>query len=123
MVWHGPSKAKEAMIEFPARYARKPFTAVCCFEDLAAAGIVRAALDMGMKIPDDLSISGFGNLSLGEFAALPVTTVDARQTELAQQAVRLLIEMIRTGKSVPARIRVAPQLLVKQTTGPCPQRS
>ena len=118
LVWQGPAKPREAMREFPARYASRPFSAVCCFEDLAAAGIVRAALDMGLRIPEDLSVAGFGNLTLGEFAALPVTTVDVQQGELARQAVRLLFEMVRTGKSSPARVRVPAQLLVKQTTGP-----
>jgi len=73
---------------------------------------------MGLGVPEDLSIAGFGNLTLGEFAALPLTTVDVHREELTGRAVHLLIEMIRTGETRAAKLRVPGELIVRESTGP-----
>jgi DNA-binding LacI/PurR family transcriptional regulator len=118
LVWITTPSPWYAKREFPIRYAVRRFSAVCCFEDLSAAGVILAAREMGLNVPGDLSVAGFGNLPMGELAALPLTTLDVSPRELARQAVRLLVEMIRSGQFQPAKIRVPTQLLVRQSTGP-----
>ena len=118
LVWLTTPSPWYAKREFPTRYAMRRFTAVCCFEDLSAAGVILAAREMGLRVPQDLSVAGFGNLPMGELAALPLTTLDVDTKELARQSVRLLIEMIRNSQFQPTKIRVATQLLVRQSTGP-----
>ncbi len=118
LVWLTTPSPWYAKREFPLRYAARRFTAVCCFEDLSAAGVILAAREAGINVPGELSVAGFGNLPMGELAALPLTTLDVNPKELARQSVQLLIAMIRSGKYQPAKVRVASQLLVRQSTAP-----
>jgi DNA-binding LacI/PurR family transcriptional regulator len=118
LVWITRPSVHTAYQKFPAYHSGRHFTAMCCFEDGSACGVVRAAREMGLRIPGDLSVVGFGNGSMGEFAVMPLTTIDIRPKELASRAVELLQETIESGTSQPTKIRVTGELIVRATTGP-----
>ena len=69
-----------------------PPTAVFCSNDMTAIGVMREAYDLGIKVPDDLSVIGFDDIRLSEFITPPLTTVRMSQTELARIAFQALMD-------------------------------
>jgi LacI family transcriptional regulator len=124
LVWTTRPSVHTAYQRFRAFRDARNFSAICCFEDGAACGVVRAALEMGLRVPGDLSVAGFGNLPMGEFAMLPLTTIDIRPADLAARAIELLTDDIHARHGVqgrttaPAKLRVPGELIVRATTGP-----
>lgn len=118
LVWLTRPSPKTSHQLFPAFRAGRSFTAICCFEDYAATGIVRAARELGLRVPGGLSVIGYGNLPVGEFAVMPLTTVDVNPRELTGQAVRLLGEMLGSDEARVVKLKVPGQLLVRESSGP-----
>jgi LacI family transcriptional regulator len=69
----------------------KPPTAVLCSNDMTAIGVMREAYDLGINVPQDLSVVGFDDIRLSEFITPPLTTVRMSQTELARIAFQVLM--------------------------------
>lgn len=122
LVWETKPSPRSIFAQFPAFFRSAPFTAVCFFEDSSAAAAAKAASEMGVRVPQDLSVVGFGNLPLGEFAFLPLTTVDPRPVELAERAVRALLDAanLPSSSGPPLKVRVPCQLILRDSTGPAP---
>lgn len=70
-------------------------TAVVASDDLLAFGAMRAAGELGYRIPEDISIIGFNNTRLTEMSNPSLTSVDVHIYELGTKAAELLIEQIR----------------------------
>jgi len=68
-----------------------PPTAVLCYNDLAAIGLLAAAAAAGLHIPDDLSVIGYDNIPLSRFTIPPLTTVDQPKETLGRLAVMMCI--------------------------------
>jgi LacI family transcriptional regulator len=123
LVWTTRPSVHTAFQRFKSFREGRDFSAICCFEDGSACGVVRAALEMGLRVPGDLSVAGFGNLEMGEFATLPLTTIDVRPSNLAARAIEILNEAIRThlspqsSKLAPSKLRISGELIVRATTG------
>jgi len=69
-------------------------TALLCFNDTVATGVYRAAQELALEIPRDLSVVGFDGIDFGELLTPPLTTVDIVPTELGRQAAKLLLRVI-----------------------------
>ncbi|GCE09399.1 LacI family DNA-binding transcriptional regulator [Dictyobacter aurantiacus] len=69
-----------------------PFTAIFCGSDLAAIGAARALQERGLRIPQDISLIGFDDISVAAFMTPPLTTVRIERELLGRMAVRRLIE-------------------------------
>jgi DNA-binding LacI/PurR family transcriptional regulator len=116
------ARAREAMAKRLAAGALP--TAVVCYNDEAAAGVVQALLSAGKRIPGDVSVTGFDNVE-AELVWPPLTTIDHRFGEMGYRATEILIEMVRGGEEVREAKRgyrevLAPQLVVRESTGPAP---
>lgn len=93
-----------------------PPTALVAASDLAALGAIKAARDLGLKVPDDLSVVGFGNFSLISYLNPHLTTVDLPRVELGRETARLLLRMAE-GEKVESTI-LKTRLLPGQTDAP-----
>jgi len=93
-------------------------SAIVCYNDLLAAALWAAAEDVGLSVPEELSITGFDNSLFGQSWTHPVTTVDQERTEIGTLAVRRLIGRIegRTQGGMPRCILVKPKLIVRSST-------
>ncbi|WP_426504572.1 LacI family DNA-binding transcriptional regulator [Dactylosporangium sp. McL0621] len=91
-------------------------TGIFCFNDRMAMGAYRAAHELGLRIPDDLSVVGFDNQELIAEGLFPgLTTVALPHYEMGAWAVQTMIQMLNDpGPSKPPRDRAA------QATMPCP---
>lgn len=101
-------------------YHRGEATAVFCCNDLMAVGVLNACKKLGIAVPDELSITGYDNTSLSRYVDPQLTTVDQNMKQLGQIAAKLLFEKIATGKD--QSIFLQNKLIIRGTTGPCPQR-
>jgi LacI family transcriptional regulator len=70
-------------------------TAVLCSNDMTAIGVMREAYDQAIEIPNDLSVVGFDDIRLAEFAIPPLTTVRMSQMELAKIAFQALLNEVQ----------------------------
>jgi len=75
--------------------SRAPATAVVCYNDLTAFGVLAEARAAGLRVPDDLSVVGFDNLPFSELTAPPLTTIEQPKEALGQRAVELVLHLRR----------------------------
>jgi len=78
--------------------AHPEMTAVFCDDDVLAAGLCLAARELGVRIPADLAVAGFGDFDLGRVLDPPLTTVVADAGALGRMAFEVLIEQITGGR-------------------------
>jgi LacI family transcriptional regulator len=96
-------------------------TAVQAINDLVAIGCADALLSQGLKIPDDISIVGFGNILLTEHFRVPLTTVRQPKFRLGMAAVEMMISLIR-GESVQSK-RLPAELVERKSSAPPPAKA
>ena len=107
---HG-SAAVEALGRDVARY-----DALVCVSDPVAFGCLSAAQRMGLSVPDDLAITGFGQFEVAKVANPRITTVDVQAEEIGRQVVRLLHGIFDGDVRDPVRIDVGSTLVVGETS-------
>jgi DNA-binding LacI/PurR family transcriptional regulator len=99
-------------------------TAVLCFSDVLALGVIRVAGDLGLRIPDDLSVVGFDDSPVGRQCTPMLTTVHqdvAAKGRLAAESLAAAIDHVRSGTRSRVRHHVLPtELVVRGSTGPAP---
>jgi DNA-binding LacI/PurR family transcriptional regulator len=92
----------------------EPPTAIFAASDIQAMGVLEAAQDMGLVVPQDLSIIGYDDIEIAEYLGL--TTMHQRLFESGQEAVRLLLDIIDNPSTEPVRSVLPPELMVRNTT-------
>jgi len=92
----------------------RPPTAIFATSDVQAAGVLMAARDQGVRVPDDLSVVGYDNLPVAEYLSL--TTMWQHHDLLARNAATLLLEELRTGVRAGERVVLQPELVVRSST-------
>ena len=92
-------------------------TAVFCGNDVLAVGALRQARDMGIRVPDDVSIIGFDDIELAQIAYPPLTTVHVPHREMGQRAAIALAAMVTDG--VPLKsVELSTHPVFRGTLGP-----
>ncbi|WP_261816475.1 DNA-binding transcriptional regulator CytR [Vibrio gallicus] len=95
-------------------------TAVFCHNDIIAIGVIHEAKNMGLRVPEDLSIIGFDNISFSEYCDPPLTTVAQPRFEIGYQAAQVLLNQLRGDKvHIGSRLLDTELILRKSTKPPC----
>lgn len=76
-----------------------PPTAVLCGNDVLAVGALRQAQKMGLRVPEDVSITGFDDIEIARIVSPALTTVHVPHREMGQKAAQELIRMIETNSA------------------------
>jgi LacI family transcriptional regulator len=92
-----------------------PPTAIFAASDLMASGALHAVRDRGLLVPDDVALVGFDDLPPAALTNPPLTSVHQPVGEMAQHAVRLLIEQIN-GNPQPGSVRLPTGMTVREST-------
>jgi LacI family transcriptional regulator len=93
------------------------FTALVCFNDISAIGSIRALHDAGLRVPQDVSVIGFDDIQSASYHVPSLTTIrQPLQTMGALAATTLLKKMAH--EQQPDTLRVQPELIVRESTGP-----
>lgn len=93
----------------------EPPTAVFCGNDVVALGAYDAALELGLRIPDDLTLVGFDDIAMARWQAFRLTTVRVDLTALAETAVDLLLQRLRDPARPVERVVVPPELVLRNS--------
>lgn len=96
----------------------RDFTAVFCFNDIAAIGAIRALKDAGLSVPGDVSVLGFDDILSAAYATPSLTTIRQPLAEMGKKGAEVLLERIADReKKFPAEIVMKPELVVRESTG------
>jgi DNA-binding LacI/PurR family transcriptional regulator len=92
-------------------------TAIYATSDTTAIGLMQAAYEAGIRIPDDLSIMGFDDIDIAAFTIPPLTTVSQGGVEMGRVAADLLFDMVDHGRhrSEVADVVLEPKLVVRRS--------
>jgi DNA-binding LacI/PurR family transcriptional regulator len=94
---------------------RRDFTAVLCFNDVAAIGAVRTLHDAGLRVPEDVSVLGFDDIPAAAYYTPRLTTIRQPLQQMGAAAATLLLQKIAGGK-VKETTRIEPELVAREST-------
>jgi LacI family transcriptional regulator len=96
-------------------------TALLAINDLLAQAVLRAAADLGLRIPDDLSVAGFDDIPSSSFTVPRLTTVAGRPEANGRDAVKLLLRRLEEPGRPLEAVWNGWQLIIRESTGPVPR--
>jgi DNA-binding LacI/PurR family transcriptional regulator len=91
-------------------------TAVITSNDLTAIGALGAILEAGLRVPDDISLIGFDDISFAHLTQPPLTTVTLSRTQLAVTAFAALEALIRKEDGSHADYTIPTHLIMRRST-------
>ncbi|SHG15179.1 LacI family DNA-binding transcriptional regulator [Geodermatophilus nigrescens] len=106
----GYERARE-LLELPDRP-----TAVFAGSDEQAFGVLEAARQAGLSVPDDLSVVGFDDLPMARWSSPPLTTVRQPLVDMGRMAGRMLLELIHGQELASQRVELATTLVPRAST-------
>ncbi len=113
----GPGRqAAAALLDLP-----EPPTAIFAFNDSIAFGVLRAARDRGLRVPEDLSVVGFDDIEPAILVTPTLTTVHQPLSEMGRTAVNVLVRLLERRASETPHIELATRLVVRESTAPPPR--
>jgi LacI family transcriptional regulator len=90
---------------------------IFCFNDPIALGAMRAILDAGLRIPEDIAVVGCGNLLYSDFLRVPLTSVDQDSAEIGRLAAELSLALVETKTPLRPKTKlIVPKLVVRAST-------
>jgi DNA-binding LacI/PurR family transcriptional regulator len=96
-------------------------TAIFATNDIVALGALQAASEMGLRVPEDLSIVGYDNTHLAAISHVSLTSIDQPRRAMGRSAAALLSDRIAEPGKVARLREVTPGIVVRQSSGPAPQ--
>ncbi len=99
------------------------FTALVCYNDVAAIGAIRAIMDRGLRVPEDISVVGFDDIQSAAFHNPSLTTIRQPLQQMGVVAARILLQRIRGQATFPDAVPIVPELVIRASTCPAPAES
>jgi LacI family transcriptional regulator len=116
-----PSSGYDRIKQVMARPKRRRPTAVLCANDRVAMGVLFGLHELGLRVPDDISVVGYDNQEfLADSVHPPLTTISLPHYEMGAEGVRALLKLLE-GESVPSRRWLRGQLIVRASVGSAAQ--
>lgn len=94
---------------------QNPPTAVFVANDSLAAGCYKAASELGLKIPEDISVVGFNDIPSAKYMVPPLTTVRLNTEFMGERAVAILTERLCSGRSICTKTVIPAELVVRDS--------
>ena len=104
---------------------KEPPTAIFCFNDEMAMGVVEVARRLGVRVPARLSVVGFDDIRFARHMDPPLTTIAQPMRQIGEGTVRLLLSILAGGgdAETPESVTLPHKLVVRASTAPPPRRS
>lgn len=113
---HGDGKPEGAADAIaPLLTGRNRPSAIFCYNDMSALGVMKEAAKHRLQVPANLSVVGFDDIFFAELMQPPLTTVRQPKREIGRRAMELLFALIR-GEEAKQTITIQGQLVVRETT-------
>ena len=107
-------------VEYFTQLSPRP-TAIVCFNDMLAIGVLKGCEMAGLSVPQDLSVTGFDNIIFSGFTTPCLTTFDQPKLSIGQEAARLLLDLLQAEDGIipdtPNVKILQGKLLVRGSTG------
>ena len=94
------------------------FTALLCYNDIAAIGAIRAFMNRGLQVPADISVVGFDDIQSAAFHNPSLTTIRQPLAQMGTTAARILLQRIRGQATFPDFVPIHPELVIRESTSP-----
>ena len=92
-------------------------TAIVCVNDFMAFGVIRELREQGLRVPEDVSVTGFDNIKLSEYCFPPLTTLHIPRDQIGHMVADSLLSGIQ--REEPARdVMIEPEFVLRASTGP-----
>jgi LacI family transcriptional regulator len=98
------------------------FTALVCYNDIAAIGAIRGIRETGLRVPEDISVVGFDDIQSAAFHNPSITTIRQPLYQMGATAARLLLQRIRRQIDIPRHYTVLPELVIRESTCPLSEK-
>jgi LacI family repressor for deo operon, udp, cdd, tsx, nupC, and nupG len=98
----------------------EPPTAVFCYNDMTAIGLLRAARQADLQVPRDLAVVGFDDIPFASYVRPALTTIAQPKPQMGRQAMEMVLALIADGQPVEgivSNIVVQGQLVVRESSG------
>jgi LacI family repressor for deo operon, udp, cdd, tsx, nupC, and nupG len=117
VVIHGDFSIASGTTAAARLLARRPApTAIFCFNDEMAMGVIDTARRRGLRVPQDLSVVGFDDIRFAQYLDPPLTTITQPMREIGEGCVRLLMDILSGRAPVPESVTLPHQLTIRGTT-------
>jgi LacI family transcriptional regulator len=93
-----------------------PLDAIFAWDDDTALEVIRALQQAGRRVPEDVAVVGFDDIHLAHYLAPPLTTVRTPVEQVGREAVRQLVQLIRTGQADPVTL-LPTELVIRRSCG------
>ena len=93
-------------------------TAIVCVNDFMAVGVLRYLRERKVRVPQEMSVTGFDDLKLAEFSSPPLTTVHIPRERIGHLAFERLVPGDKRPDSFGHELWIDPELVVRESTGP-----
>ncbi len=111
----GDASGYEAM-QALLRLDRRP-DAVFCYNDPTGLGAMKAILEAGLRVPEDVAVVGCGNVIYADLLRVPLTSVDQQSSAIGEKAAELSLKLIGAKNPLrPAEILLEPKLIVRASS-------
>ena len=97
-------------------------TALVCVNDITAAGALRELRERGLRVPQDISVTGFDNVKLSEFCYPALTTVHIPREKIGNIVCEYLMPQPDKARLPESETVIEPEFVLRDSTGPAPQR-
>lgn len=99
----------------PLIFSNKEITAIFCAGDMLAIGILKRALELNIKVPDDISIIGYDDIFNSSLTFPSLTTVCQNISEKGIKAASIVVDAINSGEKGEAVINLSPKLVIRNS--------
>ena len=93
-------------------------TAIVTDNDSTAIGVLKACTELGIKVPADVSIVGFDNISMAEHVPPGITSVHIHKMQMGEWAAKRLHELMDED-DIPIKVVIGTELVLRGSSGPC----
>jgi LacI family transcriptional regulator len=93
-------------------------SSIVCVNDFMALGVLRALREQGLRVPQDVSVTGFDNIKLSEFCSPALTTLHIPRESIGQTIVETLSPDSAKPRTAGREIVVSPEFVLRDSTGP-----
>ncbi len=93
--------------------------AIMAINDIMALGAKRAIIELGYKIPDDISVAGYDDVIFSTIPEIPLTTVRQDIPQICRKTVNILIDKMNDKNTTNKIHKIRPELVLRKSTGIC----
>jgi LacI family transcriptional regulator len=92
-------------------------TALFAYNDISAIGAIRAMGEVGLRVPEDISVIGFDDIRDAAYHVPALTTIRQPLRRMGELAAEILVDRIEKRKEYEDEVAVRPELVIRETTG------